>query len=245
MCETRGRIAKEMGAYKKYVPVDASRYCTVCEAWCGSNDLSGIVCQGCGMDTISKAEYVDSNDMLSEHLSAMESMFSGPDADAVQRVKMMIADARAENETRYGKKRKQMHKTAVVTKCDYNKSWQSAHGEMHGFSVAFENGDSGFYMSTKKDQPNFVVGQEAQYEISEETGKSGKPYTKIKVFREKSFGGGGSKSSDRSIRSQVAVKAAVDLLVSHPKYADAEPNELAHITVGIAEPIFEFLEAHS
>lgn len=142
-------------------------------------------------------------------------------------------------------KEKTMPKKAKVTKCDFTKSFETKYGELHGFAVEFDNGDSGFYTSKSKDQNNFVVGQEADYEIKETKGQSGKPYNKIAPHRENTFGGGGKASSDKSIRSQVALKAAVETVVSHPKFAEEDMGVMPGIIVNIAGEYFEFLESHS
>jgi len=65
----------------------------------------------------------------------------------------------------------------------------------YSFIIDFDNGDGGFYNSKSEDQTKFVVGKEAEYNIEEKVGTSGKKYNKITLPQfESSFSGGGFKS---------------------------------------------------
>jgi len=87
------------------------------------------------------------------------------------------------------------------------------------FFVSLDNGDSGEYNSVKADQDKFVVGQEAEYEIS-----SNQYGNKIKPVYSQggggNYSGGYSKSNyssnsddkQKMIVKQSCLKAAVDLL---------------------------------
>jgi hypothetical protein len=137
------------------------------------------------------------------------------------------------------KEREKRMKEAIVALCKFTKEITNAHGTFYGFNIEFQNGDNGFYLSKSKDQTNFVTGKSAKYEIEEQKGAKG-PWMKVKPFREPFVpgGGGGGGKSDRSIRSQVALKAAVELCINHPNYADSQPLD-------IADGLFGWLETHS
>jgi hypothetical protein len=47
------------------------------------------------------------------------------------------------------------------------------------FSVEFANGDKGFYSTKSADQTKFVVGKDAEYEITEKQSQKGGVYYKI------------------------------------------------------------------
>jgi len=89
---------------------------------------------------------------------------------------------------------------------------------LYKFFVSMDNGDSGEYSSVKPDQDKFIVGQEAEYELtSTQYGNRIKPvYSQGGGFS----GGGYSKPSYSSggddkqklIVKQSCLKAAVDLL---------------------------------
>lgn len=85
---------------------------------------------------------------------------------------------------------------------------------LYKFFVSMDNGDSGEYSSVKPDQDKFIVGQEAEYELS-----STQYGNKIKPVY--SQGGGGSYTpkysaggddKQKMIVKQSCLKAAVDLL---------------------------------
>jgi len=83
---------------------------------------------------------------------------------------------------------------------------------LYKFFVSMDNGDSGEYSSVKADQDKFIVGQEAEYELS-----STQYGNKIKPVY--SQGGGytpsyssGSDDKQKMIVKQSCLKAAVDLL---------------------------------
>jgi len=137
-------------------------------------------------------------------------------------------------------------KEATCVKSDFKKETDGDHGKMYGFAVGFDNGDDGYYTSKKRDQTNFVVGEKAQYELEEKKTGEGRKWNKIKPYRDpaafgsKSAGGGGKTSSDRSIRSQVALKAAVEMTINHPAYAGPNVEVL-----DVASGFFGWLEDRS
>ena len=110
-------------------------------------------------------------------------------------------------------------KTAKVVSVSPKGDYQLRDGKtLYKFFVSMDNGDSGEYSSVKADQDKFVVGQEAEYELtSTQYGNRIKPvYSQGGGFS----GGGYSKSSyssggddkQRMIVKQSCLKAAVDLL---------------------------------
>lgn len=62
------------------------------------------------------------------------------------------------------------------------------------FSIEFNNGDKGFYSTKSEEQSKFIVQKEAEYNIEEKTGKTGKVWFKITLPQsETPFQGGGFK----------------------------------------------------
>jgi hypothetical protein len=61
-----------------------------------------------------------------------------------------------------------------VTKFDKTDSYGNS-----SFSIEFANGDKGFYSTKSPDQTKFIVGADAEYQIEEKEGKTGKKYFKI------------------------------------------------------------------
>ena len=109
-------------------------------------------------------------------------------------------------------------KTAKVVSVSPKGDYQLRDGKtLYKFFVSMDNGDSGEYSSVKADQDKFIVGQEAEYELtSTQYGNRIKP-----VYNQGGFSGGGySKYSYSSggddkqklIVKQSCLKAAVDLL---------------------------------
>lgn len=87
---------------------------------------------------------------------------------------------------------------------------------LYKFFVSMDNGDSGEYSSVKPDQDKFIVGQEAEYELS-----STSYGNKIKPVYQQAAGGyssgykasySGSDNRQELIVKQTALKAAVDFL---------------------------------
>ena len=85
---------------------------------------------------------------------------------------------------------------------------------LYKFIISFENGDSGEYSSVKMDQNKFVVGQEADYEISStQYGNKVKPvYNQGGGYSGGGSYSGGSDDKQKMIVKQSCLKAAVDLL---------------------------------
>lgn len=80
-----------------------------------------------------------------------------------------------------------------VVKCDFQNSFPTQHGELHGFKVGFEDGTEGLYNAKNKDNPKFKVGEIAPYTAEEKTNKNGNKYWSIKYRNEQQQGGGGYK----------------------------------------------------
>lgn len=64
-------------------------------------------------------------------------------------------------------------KKDTVTECNYKGDYTNAHGTFHDFWVTFQNGDTGIYTGKSKDNPKFVVGQEAWYSLEPKQGRNG------------------------------------------------------------------------
>jgi hypothetical protein len=87
------------------------------------------------------------------------------------------------------------------------------------YSIEFENNDKGFFSTKDEDQKKFIIGQEAEYNIEEKTGKTGKVYYKITLPQSeqpvKSFGGGGKPQQDPKVSMiSFALSYTKDLIVA-------------------------------
>lgn len=115
-----------------------------------------------------------------------------------------------------------MEKTSKVIKVTGNGTWNSQYGTMYKFEVEFANFDIGEYSSKSKDQTNFVVGQEATYDITSREYQGNTFYT-IKPVKAPapSFGGGGKYDAETSkkIARMSVLKCATDLIIAgHIKF---------------------------
>ena len=82
---------------------------------------------------------------------------------------------------------------------------------LYKFFVSMDNGDSGEYSSVKPDQDKFIVGQEAEYELSStQYGNKIKPVYSQGGYTPSYSSGGDDKQ--KMIVKQSCLKAAVDLL---------------------------------
>ena len=83
---------------------------------------------------------------------------------------------------------------------------------LYKFFVSMDNGDSGEYSSVKPDQDKFIVGQEAEYELSNtQYGPKIKPVYAQGGGYTPSYSSGGD-DKQKMIVKQSCLKAAVDLL---------------------------------
>lgn len=87
------------------------------------------------------------------------------------------------------------------------------------YIVEFDNLDKGFYTSKSAEQNKFIVGQEAEYEIEQKVGKTGKEYFKVTLPKQDGGGwkgGGGSGRQPVDPRVQMisfAMSYAKDLVI--------------------------------
>ena len=102
-------------------------------------------------------------------------------------------------------------KVVKVTKFDKVDSYGN-----HSFSIEFENGDRGFYSTKSAEQSKFVVGSEAEYNIEEKEGKSGKKYFKVTLPQtDTPFKGGGKPQVEPRIQMiSFSAAYAKDLVVA-------------------------------
>jgi hypothetical protein len=111
-----------------------------------------------------------------------------------------------------------MEKKSKVTNVTGNGTWQSQYGTMFKFEVEFANGDIGEYNSKSKDQTNFIVGQDADYDISSKDYQGKIFYTvkPVKAVISQSFAGGGKYDSETSkkIARMSVLKCSTDLVIS-------------------------------
>ena len=79
--------------------------------------------------------------------------------------------------TNFHKTDKRMKKSKVTKVTKYDKP--DSYGNT-SYMIEFESGDKGYYRTKNADQKDFIVGQEAEYEVEEKEGKESKKYTNIK-----------------------------------------------------------------
>jgi hypothetical protein len=102
-----------------------------------------------------------------------------------------------------------------VTKAEFKNDYDSKYGTMNVFTIEFENGQKGQYQSKSRNQDKFVVGKEAEYEV---TPVDGYP-DKIKPVQANNFTGAkkfdpvAEEKRQKLIVAQSSIKAAVDLAV--------------------------------
>jgi len=116
----------------------------------------------------------------------------------------------------------------------------------NAFSITFADNTSGFFKC--KEQDLFFVGQEAEFYISQEVGRTGKEYSKIHRVssvenqfdnpqkKNQSDGGGHTKSETSDmINRSVAVKAACELLAG-------SSNNTPDRVLECAELFFDYIQ---
>ena len=83
-------------------------------------------------------------------------------------------------------------KESIVTMAQQTRTWESKeHGTFFVHSIMFENGDGGEYSSKSQTQDKFVVGKDAQYELTPVDNYPDKIKPVAPTF---TGGGGGGKS---------------------------------------------------
>ena len=107
-----------------------------------------------------------------------------------------------------------MIKKGIVKAAQSNGSWEGKFGVMYKYEVTVGD-DTGEYSSKSQQQDKFVIGQEVDYEVTEQ-GNFGK---KIKPVSNFQSGGGFNQKSEnpdrqRMIVRQSSLKAAVDLAIA-------------------------------
>jgi hypothetical protein len=101
-------------------------------------------------------------------------------------------------------------KKGTVTAVTFKKSGQGQYGPYHIFTVVFDNGDSGDYMSKSNPQTSFTIGQSADY--TKETKVNGQyTNTTIKVPQQGGFNGfkGGN---PKDINKRTSLQCAVEFM---------------------------------
>lgn len=109
-----------------------------------------------------------------------------------------------------------MEKKSKVTKVTGNGTWDSQYGTMYRFEVEFENGDNGDYNSKSKDQQNFIVGQEALYELTskEHQGRTFYTVKPAKPLPPPAAGKQYDPETSKKITRMSVLKCATDLAVN-------------------------------
>lgn len=104
-------------------------------------------------------------------------------------------------------------KPKVIT---FNRTWDGPRGQIHYFNIEFEDGMSGEFGTTKKEQDKFVIGQEATYSYEKKTkNNDGSEYYKIDLVREQQssgrggYGGKEDPTVTRSILANVCLRSAM------------------------------------
>jgi hypothetical protein len=107
-----------------------------------------------------------------------------------------------------------MEKVSVVTKRTFKNEKTSSYGTMYNFEVVMQNGDTGFYSSTKKEPSSFIEGQEQKYTLEVKSGNSnGKDWSfnKLSPVKENKFGfGGGKQKKDPFTQALILAQSSFD-----------------------------------
>jgi hypothetical protein len=117
-------------------------------------------------------------------------------------------------------------KKGKVISCVRNQAsdWLSPNGMLYAFDVEMDNGDRGTYKAKNADNPKFVIGQEATYNIDTVTKKDGSGdivgynIRNVSEFKSNSGGGGYKPKSieeQKSIILQVLLSELYDSSVRH------------------------------
>lgn len=105
----------------------------------------------------------------------------------------------------------------VCKECNFLKELSGQHGIMYSWSVKFENGISGIYISKTKEDPKFKVGESYPLEVEEKTSQKGVKYNKIKPYNPKPQSNGdygNGKSNQKGSNSGYALSYAKDIAAS-------------------------------
>lgn len=134
-------------------------------------------------------------------------------------------------------------KNSVVTAINPDESFEYKGETYFKWEVSFENGDSG-EVNTKKNQPPWSVGDEADYTIVPSKG----PYPDRikKVWRQQAGGfSGGSSGGGKSNNRSFALSYAKDLVVSISGSREVDEEDIvsaAHAACRAADVFIDWLE---
>lgn len=114
-----------------------------------------------------------------------------------------------------------MEKVAKVISRVFKNEKTSSYGTMYNFDVKLDNGDSGFYSSTKREPSSFTEGQEQKYTLEVKSGNTnGKDWSfnKLSPVKENKFGFGGKAKANPFTQSLILAQSsftkAIDLAVA-------------------------------
>jgi hypothetical protein len=124
-------------------------------------------------------------------------------------------DPKHEETNQTDKRKMKKSKVTKITKFDKKPGYNDT-----SFSIEFENGDKGYYSSKVEDQKSFIIGQEAEYNIEEKTGKNNTKYYRITSPLDpapayKGGGGGGKPQVEPRIQMiSFAMSYCKDLIIA-------------------------------
>lgn len=115
-------------------------------------------------------------------------------------------------------------KRGTVTAVAFKKSGTGQYGPYHIFTITFDNGDSGDYMSKTNPQTQFVMGQSADY--TKEVKQNGQ-YTNTTIKVPQS-GNGFKGANPAQINKRTALECAVEFCKAYgPKATPEQVMKLA------------------
>lgn len=100
-------------------------------------------------------------------------------------------------------------KKSIVRSAIYKKAFSGKNGEAHIFEITFDNGDTGQYFSSSKEQSTFKEGSEIDYTIEKKVNGNYTNYT-VKPVKQNGFIPG--KGNPAIEHKRVALKCATDLV---------------------------------
>jgi hypothetical protein len=99
--------------------------------------------------------------------------------------------------------------TGTPEKIEFNREWNGDKGMVYYFDIEFEDGTTGQFSTTKREQNKFTEGKEVKYTTEEKSNARG-PYTKIDIAKPPSTGGrGGGAQRGGSYQLSPEVEASI------------------------------------
>lgn len=102
--------------------------------------------------------------------------------------------------------------TSKPKEIGYSREFTGQHGKVHVFTIEFENGDTGEFTTTKRDQTKFTVGEETLYSIEEREDNRGNIFFRVDKVSQKpaGTGNGGQRSMSKEVEQSIIASVCLD-----------------------------------